>query len=245
MKYAVISDIHGNIIALKKALELINQENVDKIICLGDIIGIGTRSDDCVKLLLEYKDKLICVRGNHEERFLFGVPEFIHEGAHKMTEIDIAQEHWIRDHMTEESKKFLETLQPELITELDDIKCAITHYPLDENMDYRHFIDAPAMENLFEYFKKYDAKINFYGHTHIERVKVAMNGTWFINPGTLGTTDFKNYGTYGILQIDKNKNISFVIKAFNYDLKSALDDFDTMNPPRKDHFRDKFFGYKR
>ncbi len=245
MKYAVISDIHGNIFALKKALELIEQEHVDKIICLGDIVGIGTRSDDCVKLLFSYEDKLICVRGNHEDRFLFGCPEYIHEGTHKMTEVDIAQEHWIRDHLTEESRKHLEKLQPELVIDLNGIKCAITHYPLDENMGYRHFIDAPAMENLFEYFDKYDTTINFYGHTHIDRVKVAMDGTWFINPGSLGTTDFRDFGTFGILEIDDDKNISFVIRAVHYDLDSAIKDFDTMNPPRKDHFRDKFFGYKR
>jgi putative phosphoesterase len=245
MKYAVISDIHGNIFALKRALDLIDQENVDKIICLGDIIGIGTRSDECVKLLFSYEEKLICVKGNHEDRFLYGVPEYIHEGKYKMTEEDISQEHWIRDHISDESKKYLEKLKSELVIELDGVKCAITHYPLDDNMNYEHFIDAPQMEDLFEFFKKYNATINFYGHTHNERIKVAKDGTWFINPGTLGTTDFKNFGTYGILQIDDNKNIAFVTKAFNYDLKAALDDFDVMNPPRKNHFRDKFFGYKR
>lgn len=34
MKIAVISDIHGNIYALMKALEDIDEQNVDKIICL-------------------------------------------------------------------------------------------------------------------------------------------------------------------------------------------------------------------
>ena len=39
MKIAAISDIHGNIYALMKALEDIDDQKVDKIVCLGDFVG--------------------------------------------------------------------------------------------------------------------------------------------------------------------------------------------------------------
>ncbi len=38
MKIAIISDIHGNLEALKATLNNIEKRKVDKIICLGDII---------------------------------------------------------------------------------------------------------------------------------------------------------------------------------------------------------------
>ena len=38
MKYAIISDIHSNYEALKSVLDDIKKQNVDKTICLGDII---------------------------------------------------------------------------------------------------------------------------------------------------------------------------------------------------------------
>jgi predicted phosphodiesterase len=41
MNIAVISDIHGNIFALKAVLEDIKNRNVDTIICLGDLVGYG------------------------------------------------------------------------------------------------------------------------------------------------------------------------------------------------------------
>lgn len=244
MKYAIISDIHGNNIALKEALKIIEKENVAKIICLGDIVGIGVRSDECVKILKSYGDKFIGVIGNHEDRILHGIPEYIHDGQHKMTEEDIKQELWIRDNLSDESKDFLNSLLKEQVIELEGIKVSVTHYPSDENMNYCEFNYYPSKENFIEMFKKYDSRINLFGHTHIGRVRETSDGKWYINPGTLGTTDYKDYGTFGILSIDNGK-ISYVEKAFYYDLKSYLNDFDVMNPPKKDHMRDKFFGFKR
>ncbi len=243
MKYALISDIHGNIIALKRALELIEEEHVEKIFCLGDIVGIGTRSDDCVKMIMSLKDKVVCVRGNHEDRCLFGVPEYIHDGLHKMSEEDIAQEHWISDHVSEESKEFLRSLPPERIIDLEGFRTVITHYPLKDDGTYNKFYYFPIKVELAELFDKYNATINIYGHTHIARVKTDGNKI-YINTGTLGTTDFRDYGTYGILTIENGK-YSYVQKSFTYDLKAALHDFDVVNSPKKDHMRDKFFGYKR
>lgn len=39
MKIGIISDIHGNIDALNSVLKMLEKEELDKIICLGDFIG--------------------------------------------------------------------------------------------------------------------------------------------------------------------------------------------------------------
>lgn len=41
MKIGVISDVHSNIDALKKVFEKFEEMKIDKVICLGDVIGIG------------------------------------------------------------------------------------------------------------------------------------------------------------------------------------------------------------
>ena len=51
MKIAVVSDIHGNIYALMKTLEDIDEQNVDKIICLGDLVGYGPHPNEVVALI--------------------------------------------------------------------------------------------------------------------------------------------------------------------------------------------------
>lgn len=42
MKIGVISDIHGNINALDAVLKELENKNIDKIVCLGDLIGRST-----------------------------------------------------------------------------------------------------------------------------------------------------------------------------------------------------------
>ena len=245
MKYAIISDIHGNILALKEAMKLIEEEKVEKIICLGDIIGIGTRSEECVEFIRQYENKLIAVRGNHEDRCLFGVPEFIHEGKHKMSEEDMAQEYWIQDHISDESKDFLRKLPQEIEMEIEGIKFVITHYPSKEDMTYMPFRYFPVKEELFDLFKKYDeATIYLYGHTHEIRIRETNEGVWFINPGTLGTAFHRDYGTFGILTIDDDKKIYYKERSFTYDLEAYMNDFKIMNPPRGAHMQEQFFGYK-
>lgn len=50
-KIAIISDIHGNYEALKTVLFDIEKRGINHIYCLGDVIGKGTRPNECLDLL--------------------------------------------------------------------------------------------------------------------------------------------------------------------------------------------------
>ena len=67
MKTAVISDVHANLEALQVVLEHIDGQGVDRIICLGDILGYGPSPVECVDLIAERCDWSLM--GNHD----FGV----------------------------------------------------------------------------------------------------------------------------------------------------------------------------
>lgn len=68
IKIAVISDLHGNLEALKKVLEDIKNRNVNKIICLGDIIAKGSHPNECIDLVR--KNCFIILRGNTDRHIL-------------------------------------------------------------------------------------------------------------------------------------------------------------------------------
>ena len=53
MPTAVISDIHGNAVALRAVLADIESKGIDRIVCLGDIIGYGPEPLACVDLVRE------------------------------------------------------------------------------------------------------------------------------------------------------------------------------------------------
>ena len=72
MKYLVVSDIHGSGYYAKKLEEIINKENPDKIILLGDLYYHGPRNPltleyaprEVANILNSHKDKILAVRGN-------------------------------------------------------------------------------------------------------------------------------------------------------------------------------------
>ena len=70
MKYFVSSDIHGFFDewqnALKeKGFDLNNPEH--KIILCGDLFDRGNQPKEIIEFVLKYKDKVILIRGNHED----------------------------------------------------------------------------------------------------------------------------------------------------------------------------------
>ena len=72
MKLFFISDIHGSVYYLKKALERFEEEKADYLIILGDILYHGARNPlpleynpkEVIELINPYADRIITVRGN-------------------------------------------------------------------------------------------------------------------------------------------------------------------------------------
>ena len=65
MRCLIVSDIHGNLAALDAVLADVNLDTVDRIWCLGDVVGYGPCPEECISRVLEFSDYL-CVAGNHD-----------------------------------------------------------------------------------------------------------------------------------------------------------------------------------
>ena len=74
MKLVIASDIHGSAYWCGKLCELVEREQPDKLILLGDLLYHGPRNDlprdyapkQVIPLLSRYQDKILAVRGNCE-----------------------------------------------------------------------------------------------------------------------------------------------------------------------------------
>ena len=72
MKLFFISDIHGSVYYLKKALDLFKEETADYLVILGDILYHGARNPlpleyspkEVIDIINSYSDRIIAVRGN-------------------------------------------------------------------------------------------------------------------------------------------------------------------------------------
>jgi len=77
MKTAIVSDIHGNLDALNAVLEDIESQKVDRIFCLGDVVGYGPNPRECVDIVRNFD---LCILGNHDQAALLD-PEGFSYGA--------------------------------------------------------------------------------------------------------------------------------------------------------------------
>lgn len=80
MKRAIISDIHGNLVALETVLKHIKDQYVDEIFCLGDVIGYGPSPCECLDKVME--NCKVALLGNHDQGALFD-PEGFNSGAER------------------------------------------------------------------------------------------------------------------------------------------------------------------
>lgn len=74
MKLVIASDIHGSAYWCGKLMELVEQEQPDKLLLLGDLLYHGSRNDlprdycpkRVIPMLSRYQDMILAVRGNCE-----------------------------------------------------------------------------------------------------------------------------------------------------------------------------------
>lgn len=69
MRQALISDIHGNLEALTAVMADITLRKVDRIVCLGDIVGYGPNPCQCLDIVM--KNSSLTILGNHDQAALF------------------------------------------------------------------------------------------------------------------------------------------------------------------------------
>ena len=72
--FAVVSDIHGNIEALETALADIKSRSIDRVFCLGDVVGYGASPERCLDAIAEKCEAALC--GNHDHAVFFEPTNF-------------------------------------------------------------------------------------------------------------------------------------------------------------------------
>ncbi len=148
---AVISDIHGNLHALKAVLENIKNRGVSNIICLGDIVGYGADSPQCVDLIRTAGIQTI--KGNHDEMAsslidLGQLREGVRDG------IRLA-----RQQLGTDQQRWLHELPMTLETEAYQAVHASLHEPMRWN-----YVLTP--DDAFLSMSKQSKPVCFIGHTH-------------------------------------------------------------------------------
>ncbi len=159
---AIVSDIHSNIEALTAVMADCEANDVDDIVCLGDVIGYGPRPLDCLDMArTKFKFALL---GNHEEAVLYGAVGF---NPKAKAAIDWTRDQFMADGEEEELRnarwQFLGEL-PESVDE-DDGVSFVHGSPRDPTREYVFPNDVLNPEKVKEIMEGI-GRVCFNGHTH-------------------------------------------------------------------------------
>lgn len=223
MRYAVISDIHGNINAFRAVLEDAKSRCIDSYIFLGDYITSLSYPDEVVSAIRKIQHKHV-VRGNSEEY----VSNLEKNPQSTWNDIQFYSLYWSYRALTKDNRDYVKRLpaHKKITDEYVDIfafhKCG--HYfgnTILDMIDSRYFKENIGHYTPSKYIEiikqelRDDKKLKdrlaqlpdgvyAYGHNHIQ-MHIEIDNKLILNPGSCGVPlDYPNGAAYSILEITDN-----------------------------------------
>ena len=151
MRWAILSDVHGNLEAFQAVVEDLREEKAERVAYLGDVVGYGADPNDCLALLQGLTDWVVA--GNHDY------------GSVGLTDIDAFNPTarsallWTRDQLLPESRNYLRRLL--LTRQIGEI--TFVHASPNQPEDWNYVFTSPEAE---EAFQSLTGRLAFMGHSH-------------------------------------------------------------------------------
>ena len=165
-KIGVITDIHGNLPALKAVLKLLDSEGCEEIIHTGDVVNIGPNSRECLELLLSRKD-VTCLLGNHDRDFADNQTQVRH-----LSHVPAEHKQQVFATMDDELRQRVKDFPVYITRNCGGRKLLFCHYafyPYPVTVDqylFKMIVVPPTADKFDEIFADVDADAVFFGHKH-------------------------------------------------------------------------------
>jgi len=245
MRYAIISDIHGNFDALSAILQDAKNHNVDKYIFVGDYCASLPYPNE-VADTMQGLANTITVKGNAEVH----LAQSAKDDQSTWTDGQYQTHYWLYRNLTVKNHMYLREMPT--ITTLNDsgINIIVTHKSSDiyGNIEYKHFNSRKVAEKYQSNFTSrdkilYDIQeyvridndfhaaiqpledgIYIFGHSHIQWYAQHENKI-FINPGSCGfPLDGVSGAPYTLLEIENSK-VKITERRPQYDTERLVQNF--------------------
>jgi predicted phosphodiesterase len=233
MKYAIISDVHGNLQALRAVVADIQDLKVDRVLFLGDAVGYAADPRGCITLLDSVCD--VTIAGNHDKIAATSL------GMKDLTPAALASLRWTIDDITSDEIRWLRRLS----MNREENGMYLVHGHPDRPHLWRYMETDRDAEEAFENVKN---KIVLVGHTHRARVftrrgddiesidhtggpiRIEKGCRYIINPGSVGQPrDGDPRAAYGLLDMIEG---SFAVRRVSYDIEAAAKNIYESGLPR-------------
>lgn len=182
MRIGVISDIHGNHVALNAVLADIANEAVDQIVCLGDAIQGGPQPVEVVAELRELGCPV--VMGNADAWLLTGkdtgaeaIPD-----ARRQKMADVRE--WHLSLLSHSDQALIQDFKPVIELPLEGGRVLCCYHGSPRSFD-EIILPLTPDEDVREYLEPRDDTVYTGGHTHVQFIR-HLGRTFHFNPGSVG-----------------------------------------------------------
>ena len=204
-RIAVVSDIHGNILALEAVVADMARRDVDHVVNLGDHASGPLWPRQTLDFLV--RQPWLHIAGNHDRQLVTDDPA-THGASDRFAYEQLTPEHalWLTDLP-------LTATTPEGVLLCHGTPSSDLAYLVETIVDRRLRLARPDV--VAERLRGTTAKVVLCGHSHSPRLVVADGGTLVMNPGSVGLPAFDDTGSdphisetgspharYAILDID-------------------------------------------
>jgi putative phosphoesterase len=228
MRYAIFSDVHGNLPALEAVLSDIKGQGVSRILHCGDLVGYGPFPNEVINLV---KSREISgVMGNYDDGVGFERDDcgcaYTDDAQRQLGNRSL---YWTKANVTRENKEFLRSLPRGLRFSQGAFKVLLTHGSPRRINEYL-YEDRP--EKTFNRLLEVGGcNILVCGHTHLPYHKV-IGDRHVVNVGSLGKPkDGDARAAYALLTLDESPKVGFRRTA--YDVERMAMAIEASDLPRE------------
>ena len=238
MRIALISDVHGNLVALEAVLAQLKGHSPDQIVCLGDVASLGPYPVECIERL--ESEKIPVVLGNADAWLLSPVTiDRTESETEKWEEIEL----WCVEQLGDKHRQILESYPMTLsIQASDDVSMLCFHGTPEAPTQ---IIDANTPQNKLQaIFDETNESLLAGGHTHTQILR-HFDEKMLMNPGSVGLPHAERIGKivnplwaeYMLVDVDK-KVVDVTFKHALVDHQKLIDATKATQMPNIDFWLD-------
>ncbi len=179
MRIAILSDIHGNFLALERVLADAHSARVDQFVCLGDVAYGGAQPREALRRVKELNCPV--VMGNTDE-FLLKVPTPDSGSENDLRIVDIAL--WSIPQLARADIEFIKSFQPRIEISLTQNQKLLCYHGSPQSNE-EIILAATPDEELTKKLGDDRAAVMAGGHTHTQMFRRFQHSI-LINPGSIG-----------------------------------------------------------
>ena len=223
MILGLISDVHGNVLALEAALGALRRSGAETVLCLGDLVGYGPSPNETIALLRDRN--VMCCLGDADERIAFRFAK--RDGRTGVADQTIE---WTRSIIEPEHVEWLRGLPVQRRLETPFGRLRAFHGTADDTSARTNLQQDPmALARLLEVHR---CSVLTAGGSHVPYFRRVGAAGWVVNPGSVGLSLNGEPGAdVCVLQIDAD-GVEVRMDKIDYDFAAVAFDVIAWGLPK-------------